>query len=65
MMKTNTTNKKAYLAPVVKTVEFKVENGFESMTKMHVGDRFQSIRMQDVDYGNTYNSFNYSFGSEN
>lgn len=64
MMKTNTTNKKAYQAPVIRSVEFNVEKGFAGSPSLvpHT-NMTEAVMQNNVNYtGSGDNShFTYSF----
>lgn len=60
-MKKNTT-KKAYQTPVIRSVEFKVENGFAGspLSLVPESNRTESVRQNDQNYsGGDYFSFGW------
>lgn len=67
MMKTNTTNKKAYQAPVIRSVEFNVEKGFAGSPNVPLTNSLENIgryrSYSNTSGANNSDFFSYSFSS--
>lgn len=62
MMKTNTTNKKAYQAPVIRSVEFNVEKGFAGSPGGIIHpETLRSNSMENVTRQESTSTFSYSW----
>lgn len=61
MMKTNTTNKKAYQAPVIRSVEFNVEKGFAGSGTPFNPETVHAFRMEDVTRQESSSNFSYTW----
>lgn len=64
-MKKQNPEKQAYQAPVVRSVEFKVENGF--LGSVPITNSLENVGYSSNNYGSNDNGsyFSYSFGSTN